>query len=67
MNKKLASKSEKVYCVTTNMLESGGDSCNWSSYNILAIDAQDAIEKTVGRLQKDEYVSEVEIVCVLDD
>lgn len=58
-------KDTKLYRVELGFVDDeGGDSHNWSSKRVIAIDAPTAIKKT--RLRKNEYVIAVEMISTVD-
>ena len=66
MTKKPVSKTNKVYRVHTSLLESE-DCANWSSYTIVAVDAETAISSAKEHFQKNEYAESVDLICILDE
>ena len=59
--------SMKVYNVKTSWADKSGDVQNWSSYTLIAPDAELAISFAKVRFGKSEYAESVELVAVLDE
>lgn len=57
----------KLYKVGTAAVASGENIENYSSHNVLAKDAQDAIRKAHKRFTRGEYAEEVSIIGHVDD
>jgi hypothetical protein len=67
-------KSNKVYKVSTGTYATGKgkdreeETKDWSSYTVIAVDAKSAMSKAEKMFSlENEYVTEVEIVTVLDE
>lgn len=57
--------SKKLYKVTFGLLDNGAEFKNWSSKNIVARDAIEAVRKAKSG-HKNSYVAEVQIIDLID-
>ena len=59
-------KMMKLYKVGTALMEKGEEVSNWSSHNVLAVDAIHAIKKARKFIRRHEYVESVDIIGHVD-